>query len=120
MAMPDKGFRTITVTEQLYQQVKQRAKKENKSAASFVSEALEIILYVEEKFGNYVPYIHLISLDNDEVIIRDSKMGRVVGVKAKTSDDGVVRFYCEADDMEYCPHTAFATALPQVRTALKR
>ena len=119
--MPDRGFKTITVSTQLYQQVQQRAKKENKSAASFVSEALAIMLYVEDKFANYVPFLQLISIDNDEVIMRDNKKDRIVGVKAKSSDGGKVNFYCEFDDnTDYCPHTAFAAALPQVRNALRR
>ena len=118
--MPERGFRTITVTTQLYKQVQQRAKKENKKVASFVSEALDIMLYVDEKFSNYVPFLELISLDNDEVIIRDNKKDRIFGVKAKASDNGKVRFYCETDDTDYCPHTSFAAALPQVRKALRR
>jgi hypothetical protein len=118
--MPDRGFKTITVTDQLYAQVKQRAKKEKKSAASFVSEALEIMLYVEDRFSNYAPFLELISLDNDEVIMRDNKKDRIFGVKAKTSDGGKVRFYCEMDQTDYCPHTAFAAALPQVRNAIRR
>ena len=117
--MPDRGFRTITVTEQLYQQVKERAKKENKSTASFVSEALEIMLFMEEKFSNYVPFLEIISLHNDEVIMRDNKKDRIFGVKAKSTDNGKVRFYCEMDETDYCPHTAFAAALPQVRSAIR-
>ena len=120
MTMPERGFKTITVTTQLYQQVQQRAKKENKSAASFVSEALAIMLYVEDKFANYVPFLQLISIDNDEVIMRDNKKDRIFGVRAKASDNGKVRFYCEMDETDYCPHTAFAGALPQVRNALRR
>jgi hypothetical protein len=118
--MPDRGFRTITVTEEVYEQVKQRAKEEKKSAASFVSEALQIMLYVEERFSSYAPYLQLISLDNDEVIIKDSKKDRIFGVKAKASERGKVRFYCEMDETDYCPHTAFAAALPQVRNAVRR
>lgn len=119
--MPQRGFRTITVTEQLYQQVKQRAKKENKKTATFVSEILEIMLYVEEKFSNYVPFLELISLGDNEVVIRDNKKDRIVGVRAKADDDGKIKFYCEMDDnTDYCPHTAFAAALPQVRNAIRR
>ena len=81
--MPERGYKTITVSTQLYQRVQQRAKKENKSAASFVSEALAIMLYVEDKFANYVPFLQLISIDNDEVIMRDNKKDRIFGVKAK-------------------------------------
>jgi hypothetical protein len=118
--MPDKGFRTVTVTEKIYEQVKQRAKKENKIAATFVSEALGIMLFIEDRFSKYAPFLQLISLDNDEVVVRDNKKDRIVGVKAKSDDSGKVRFYCELDDTDYCPHTAFAAALPQVRNAIRR
>ena len=67
------------MTEGIYERAKQRAQKEHKSAASFVSEALEIMLFVEEKFSNCVPYPQIVSVDKDEVIIRDNKIVRVVG-----------------------------------------
>ena len=118
--MPDRGFRTITVTDQIYEQVKQRAKKENKSVATFASQALEIMLFVEDKFSRYVPYLQIVSVDQDEVIIKDNKIDRVVGIKARSSDNGKVRFYCDIDNTDYCPHTAFAAALPQVRNAIRR
>lgn len=108
------------MTDRLYQQVKQRAKKENKSAASFVSQILEIMLYVEDRFSNYAPFLELISLDSNDVIMRDNKKDRIFGVRAKAADGGKVRFYCEMDETDYCPHTAFAAALPQVRTAIRR
>jgi hypothetical protein len=53
--------------------------------------------------------------------VRDNKIDRIVGVKAKTADGGKIKFYCELDDnTDYCPHTAFAAALPQVRNAIRR
>jgi len=119
--MPERGFKTITVSAQLYQKVQERAKKENKKAASYASEILETMLYVEDKFSNYVPFLELISLEGNEVVIRDSKKDRIVGVKARSSNGGKIKFYCEFDDnTDYCPHTAFAAALPQVRNALRR
>ncbi len=118
--MPDRGFRTITVTEAIYGQVKQRAKKEKKSAATYVSEILQVMLYIEDKFSNYAPFLELISLGEDEIVIRDNKKDRIVGVKAKSADGGKVRFYCELDATDYCQHTAFAAALPQVRNAIRR
>ncbi len=95
-------------------------KKENKNVATFASQALEIMLLVEDRFSKYVPFLELISLDNDEVVVRDIKKDRIAGVKAKAGDNGKVRFYCELDDTDYCPHTAFAAALPQVRNAIRR
>jgi hypothetical protein len=78
------------------------------------------MLYIEDRFSNYAPFLELISLGQDEVVIRDNKKDRIVGVKAKSTDGGKVRFYCELDASDYCPHTAFAAALPQVRNALRR
>jgi hypothetical protein len=118
--MPDTGFRTITVSQQIYDQVKQRAKKENKSVATFTSDALEIMLFIEDTFSKYAPYLQIVSVDQDEVIIKDSKIDRVVGIKARSTDNGKVRFFCDIDNTDYCPHTAFAAALPQVRNAIKR
>ena len=118
--MPDRGFRTITVTEAIYNQVRQRSKKENKSTATYVSDILQVMFYVEDRFANYAPFLELISLDKDEVVIRDHKKDRIVGVRAKAGDGGKVKFHCELDGTEYCQHTAFAEALPQVRKALRR
>ncbi|HZW85624.1 MAG TPA: hypothetical protein VFE91_06985 [Nitrososphaerales archaeon] len=117
--MPDRGFRTITVTEAIYGQVKQRARREKKSAATYVSEILEVMLYIEDKFSNYAPFLELISLGEDDVVVRDHKKDRIAGVKAKSADGGKMRFYCELDASDYCPHTAFAAALPQVRKAIR-
>jgi hypothetical protein len=118
--MPDRGFRTITVTEAIYDQVRQRAKKEKKSAATYVSEILKVMLYIEDRFSNYAPFLELISLGQDEVVVRDNKKDRIVGVKARAADGGKIKFWCELDATDYCQHTAFAAALPQVRNALRR
>ena len=108
------------MSAQLYQQVQEKVKKEKKPLAGFVSDILEVMLYIEDRFSNYAPFLELISLGHDEVVVRDNKKDRIVGVKAKSSDGGKVKFYCELDASDYCPHTAFAAALPQVRNALRR
>ena len=118
--MPDRRFRTITVSAQLYQQVQEKAKKEKKPLATFVSDALQVLLYIEARISNYAPFQELISIGEDEVVVRDNKKDRIVGVKAKSADGGKVKFYCELDASDYCTHTAFAAALPQVRNALRR
>ncbi len=46
--------------------------------------------------------------------------GWIIFVALNSKSHGV-KFYCEMDDnTDYCPHTAFAAALPQVRNAIKR
>jgi hypothetical protein len=118
--MPDRGFKTITIAAQLYDQVRQRAKRERKSAAGFVSGILVNMLYVDERFANYVPLLELVSLEANEVIIRDNKKDRIVEVRAKKADGGKLELYCTLDGTDYCPHTAFAGALPQMISAVRR
>jgi len=119
--LPERGFTSITVSRQLYHEIEQRARKEDKKVASFASELMETMLYVEATFSNSTPLFKLVSMSSSEVIVRDNKIDRIVGVKAKTADGGKIKFYCELDDnTDYCPHTAFAAALPQVRNAIRR
>ena len=120
ISMPERGFRTITVSAQLYRQVQDRAKKENKRLASFVSDILVNMLYVDERFANYVPLLELVSLEANEVIIRDNKKDRIVEVRARKANGSKIELHCTLDDTDYCPHTAFAAALPQVINATRR
>ena len=62
----------------------------------------------------------MISLDKKRVVIRDYKKDRIIGVKVKSVDGGKVELDCESDATDYCQHTAFTVALPQVRNALMR
>ena len=117
-AMPARGFRTTTVTEAIYDRVKLGARKEGKSVATYVSEILQGTFNIEDAFANHVKLLELISLDKGEVVMRDNKKDRIVGVKAKPADGGKMKVYCELDGTDYRQHTAFAAALPQVRNAV--
>ena len=118
--MPDRRFRTITVSAQLYHRVQERAKKQNKKLASFVSDILVNILYVDERFANYVPFLDLVALEPGEIIVRDNKKDRIADVRARKGAGGKIELYCDFDKTDYCPHTAFAAALPQVLNAARR
>ena len=69
---------------------------------------LENIFYIDEKFSNYTPFLELISLEPNEVIMGDKKKDRIVDVRARRMDDGKAKFQCSMDDTHYCPHTGFA------------
>jgi len=72
------------------------------------------------KAVNYAPFLEHISLGQNEVVMRDYRKDRVVGVGARSADGRKVKFYCELDSTDYCPHTAFAAAPPQERNAIRR
>ncbi len=117
--MPDRRFRTITVAQQLYDQAKEKAKREKKSVAGYVSDILVNVFYVDERFANYVPMLELVALEASEVIIRDNKKDKIVDVKVRKSAGGKLELHCSLDGTDYCPHTAFAAALPQVLNAVR-
>lgn len=118
--MPEGGFRTITVTDQLYERVKRQAEKRGDIVSGYVSEVLRAVFKVEDSLAGCTPLFRLVSIGQTDVVVRDHKKDRTVGVKAKVADGGKVKFYCELDASDYCPHTAFAAALPQVRNAIRR
>ena len=118
--MPDGGFRTITVTEQLYERVKRQARESGSSVAGYVSEILLSVFKVEDSLAGCASPFQLISIGQKDVVVRDRKKDKIVGVKARPADGGKVKFYCELDGTDYCNHTAFAAALPQARNAIRR
>lgn len=118
--MAGSGFRTITVTGQLYERVKRQARESGSSVSGYVSEILLATFKVEDSLSGCATPFDLISMGRNDVVMRDKKKDKVVGVKAKPADGGKVRLYCELDGTDYCPHTAFAAALPQVRNAIRR
>ena len=53
-------------------------------------------------------------------IIRDNKKDKIADVRVRKADGGRLQLYCTLDSTDYCPHTAFAAALPQVLNASRR
>ena len=102
----------------VYAELKRRAKRENKSTAGYASELLRAMLSVE-RFSKCESTLTLISLDSDGIVLRDGRKDRIVGVRNKEDDESKLRFYCELDDTDYCEHTAFAEAIPQIRKGIR-
>ena len=116
--MPERNFATITVSDAVYAELKRRVKRENKSTAGYASELLRAMLSVE-RFSKCESPLTLISLGSDGIVLRDGRKDRIVGVRGKEDGGGKFRFYCELDDTDYCEHTAFAEAIPQIRKGIR-
>ena len=117
--MPDGGIRTITVTDQLTERVKRQRRESGSSVAGYVSGILLASFKVEDRLSGCASPFKLMAMGQNVIVVRDSKKDRVVGVRAKPGNGGKIRFYCELDGTDYCPHTAFAAALPQLRNAIR-
>jgi plasmid stability protein len=116
--MPERNFATITVSDAVYAELKRRAKRESKSTAAYASELLRAMLFVE-RFSKCNSSLTLIAVSGDGVVVRDGRKDRIVGVRDKQDGEGKLRFYCELDDTDYCEHTAFAEAIPQIRKGIR-
>ena len=116
--MPERNFATITVSNAVYAKLKLRAKRENKSTAGYASELLRAML-LAERFSKCESPLTLIAVSSDGVVLRDGRKDRIVGVRDKKDAEDKLRFYCELDDTDYCEHTAFAEAIPQIRKGIR-
>src|ERR1700674_3315839 len=107
--MPDKGFRTINVTEQVYEKIKTRAKEENKSISSFASHVLASFMEADERLSPYAPFIEVVGFEGKSAILRDTKPNRIVEVSLNDK-----KLFCLHDESMECVHVSFCHALPQV------
>lgn len=60
------------------------------------------------------------ALESDRVIARDNKKDRIADARVRKADGGKLQLYYTLDSTNYCMHTAFAAALPQVINATRR
>ncbi len=107
--MPDKGFRSINVTEEVYQKVKLKAEQEKKSITAYASHVLASFMEADEKLSRYAPFIEVIGFEGNSVILRDHKLDRIVEVYLHEKE-----LSCYYDDSKECVHVSFCHALPQV------
>ena len=112
--MPDKGFKTLTVTEEVYHKVKAKAEHEKRSIASYTSQVLASILEADEKLSHYAPSIEVIGFNGNSVILRDHKIGRIVEVYLSKKEAS-----CVLDNSDDCIHVSFCYALPQVSKVVR-
>ena len=112
--MPDKGFKTITVSENVYKRIATKAEQENKSITAFATHVLASYMEVDEKLSRYAPYIEVIGFEGNSAILRDHKTGDLIDVRLH--DKGL---HCVYDEAKDCVHVAFCQALPQLRKVVR-
>lgn len=112
--MPDKGYRTITVTESVYEKIKTKAEQEKKSIATFATQILASYMEADEKLSRYAPYIEVIGFEGNSAILRDHKTGDIIDVRLYDKE-----LHCVKDEAKDCVHAAFCLALPQVRKVVR-
>ncbi len=119
--MPKPGFKSITVSEQVYDKfhdVFQKNKSELSmkgvnSFAGYITYMLEDMMLKDKTFARYAPKLEKISVDDDRVIIKDNIKNRIAEVTIQRGE-----LFCQLCEEKNCFHIGFVFSLPDVYEVL--
>jgi hypothetical protein len=113
--MPKEGFSVITITEQVHDKAKQRYNQKvkagqiDKSFSRYVNDLIMEVVEADESFALQAPFMQKIALEDNSIMIKDNKIGRIVEVKVHGKD-----LMCMFDERKDCVHVGYAYAIPEV------
>ena len=121
--MPKAGFKSITVSETVYdkfQEVFLKAKddlamKGINSFSGYVTYILEEMMSKDKTFSKYAPKIEKISVDDDRILLKDNIINRIAEVTIKKHE-----LYCCLCDKKDCVHVGFVFSIPDVYEILNQ
>ncbi|HXV50544.1 MAG TPA: hypothetical protein VD689_00255 [Nitrosopumilaceae archaeon] len=115
--MPKEGFKSITVSDtvydryyDIYQKNKQElAMKGVNSFAGYITYMLEQTMQKDKTFAKYAPKLEKVSIDDDRVIVKDNIKNRIAEVTIQRGE-----LYCQLCEEKNCFHVGFVFSLPDV------
>lgn len=115
--MPKEGFKSITVSDtvydryyEIYQKNKQDlAMKGVNSFAGYITYMLEQTMQKDKTFAKYAPKLEKVSIDDDRVIVKDNIKNRIAEVTIQRGE-----LYCQLCEEKNCFHVGFVFSLPDV------
>jgi len=119
--LPKAGFKSITVSESVYDkfhEVYQKNKddlamKGVNSFAGYVTYMLEEMMQKDKTFARYAPKLEKISIDDDRVVLKDNIKNRIAEVTIQRGE-----LYCQLCEQKDCVHVGFVFSLPDVYEVL--
>lgn len=119
--MPKPGFKSITVSEQIYEKFydvynknkEQLTMKGVNSFAGYVTYMLEETMQKDKTFARYAPKLEKISVDDDRVILKDNIKNRIAEVTIQKGE-----LYCQLCEEKNCFHVGFVFSLPDIYEVL--
>ncbi len=119
--MPKAGFKSITISEQVYDKfhdVFQKNKsdlsmKGVNSFAGYITYMLEDMMLKDKTFARYAPKLEKVSVDDDRVIIKDNIKNRIAEVTIQRGE-----LFCQLCEEKDCVHIGFVFSLPDVYEVL--
>ncbi|HMK33050.1 MAG TPA: hypothetical protein VK431_05445 [Nitrosopumilaceae archaeon] len=119
--MPKAGFKSITVSEDVYNKFHEVYKKNKEdlamkginSFAGYITFMMEDLMQKDETFARYAPKLEKISVDDNRVVVKDNIKNRIAEVAIQNGE--LYCLFCEEKD---CVHVGFVFSLPDVYEVL--
>ena len=119
--MPKAGFKSITVSESVYNKFHDVYKKNRddlamkgiNSFAGYITFMMEDLMQKDETFARYAPKLEKISVDDNRVVVKDNIKNRIAEVAIQNGE--LYCMFCEEKD---CVHVGFVFSLPDVYEVL--
>jgi hypothetical protein len=122
--MPLKGFKNLTIREELYDKLRsmyEEAVKAKKTQVAFTSWVSDYILEKTEEdelLRRHAPFLSFIGAYGNEVHIADYFENRIVEVEFHDQGIGKKIMYCRHCERDDCLHVGFCFAIREVNKAL--
>lgn len=119
--MPKVGFKSITVSEEVYDKffdVFEKNKPELvmkgiNSFSGYVTYMLEQTMQKDKTFARYAPKIEKVAVDDDRVVLKDNIKNRIAEVAIQKGE-----LFCQLCEEKDCVHVGFVFSLPDVYEVL--
>ena len=115
--MPKPGFKSITISEAVYDKFNQAYQKNKdeltmkgvNSFAGYVTYLLEDVMKKDKTFARYAPNLEKVSVDADRIILKDNIKNRIAEVAIQNG-----QLYCQLCEEKDCVHIGYVLGLPDV------
>ena len=119
--MPKAGFKSITVSEEVYDRffdVFEKNKPELvmkgiNSFSGYVTYMLEQTMQKDKTFAKYAPKLEKVAVDEDRVILKDNIKNRIAEVAIQKGE-----LFCQLCEEKDCVHIGYVFSLPDVYEVL--
>ena len=111
--MPKPGYKTITISEKVYNKFLEFSKKNQvpgvNSFSGYVTYLLESKMAKDKTFAKYAPKLELISIEEDRVIIKNKIENRIAEIVFQRDD-----LYCQLCEAKDCHCIGYAWSIPEI------
>ena len=119
--MPKVGFKSITVSEEVYNRFHdiyrknkhELAMKGINSFAGYITFMMEDLMQKDETFARFAPKLEKVSADDNRVVIKDNIKNRIAEVAVQNGE-----LYCLLCEEKDCVHIGFVFSLPEIYEVL--